>query len=499
MDDLDPGQRGVGDMDIDALRRHGHRVVDWIADYLDGIGELPVLSPLEPGAVAKQLQPSAPTAPEPMEQILADLDDVVVPGLTHWNHPAFHAYFAITGSGPGILAEALIAAFNVNGMLWRTSPVATEMEEVTLDWLRQLLGLPQEFRGIILDTASMATLVALAGARESADLDVRGRGLAGRSEVPPLVVYTSEQAHSSVDKAAITLGLGHAQVRHVATDEAYRLRPDALHAAIARDLDAGARPLAIVATTGTTSTTSVDPVAAIADVRDEVAARAGHPIWLHVDGAYGGALGMLDSHRWILDGVERADSFVTNPHKWLFTPIDCTALYVRDPAVLQHAFALVPEYLTTAEAGTVTDYMDWGVQLGRRFRALKLWMVLRYFGADGLRDRLREHLRLTDLVVRWVDEHEDFERLAPAPMSTVCFRAAPRWLDDEDDASLRRLNEAVLESVNLGGEAYLSHTELRGRYTLRLAIGNLRTTEERLRHTLEVIAGAVAQQRPAGG
>ncbi len=487
---LDPAQQGVGDMGPEALRRHGHAVVDWIADYLDRVGELPVLSRLEPGEVTAATADAPPEQPEPMAEILADLDEVVLPGITHWNHPAFHAYFSITGSGPGVLAEAVAAALNVNAMLWRTSPAATELEEVALDWLAQLLGLPGAWRGVIMDTASMATLVSLAAAREAAGLQVRQRGLAGRADLPALRVYTSEHAHSSVEKAAVTLGLGRDGVRAVPVDDAYRMDADALGTAIEDDLRLGVRPLAIVATTGTTSTTSVDPVPAIARVRDRVVGGDGPDrLWLHVDAAYGGLAGAVDEGRWVLEGADRADSLVTNPHKWLFTQIDCSALYVAEPGVLQRAFSLVPEYLTTPERGEVTDYMDWGVQLGRRFRALKLWMVLRYFGAAGIRRRIRTHLRWARRTAGWVDDHPWLERAAPTPLTTVCFRARPPGVDDPD--ALDELNRRLLAAVNDTGEAYLSHTELDGRHTLRLAIGNLRTTEQRLERTHGVVEEAL--------
>ncbi|MFP5310380.1 MAG: pyridoxal phosphate-dependent decarboxylase family protein [Actinomycetes bacterium] len=502
---LDPEQlHGVGDMDPETFRVHGRTVVDWIADYLAGVGDLPVLSRVAPGDVRAALPAVPPAAPEPFADVLADLDRVVVPGTTHWNHPAFHAYFAITGSGPGILGEAVAAALNVNGMLWRTSPAATELEEVVLDWLRQLLGLPGPedpgggFRGIILDTASVATLTALAGAREAAGLDVRVRGMAGRGDLPPLRVYTSTQAHSSVAKAAITLGLGQDGVRSVATDAAFRLDVAALEDAIRADVQLGVRPLAIVATVGTTSSTSVDPVAEVADLRERLVEELGHPIWLHVDGAYGGMVALCEELRWVLDGVERADSFVTNPHKWLFTPIDCSALYVRDPGVLKAAFSLVPEYLTTDDPDAVTDYMDWGVQLGRRFRALKLWMVLRWFGADGLARRIRHHVAQARHVADWVDAHPRLERLAPVPMSTVCFRdvgdvgAGTGAGAGVDEAVLRERNLAWMRRVNATGEVFLSHTELDGRTCLRLATGNLRTDDARLERTLGVLERCLA-------
>ncbi|GGI04216.1 pyridoxal phosphate-dependent decarboxylase family protein [Egicoccus halophilus] len=495
-DGLDPAQSGLGDMDADAFRRHGHAVVDLIADYLEGVGERPVLAQVRPGEVREALPATPPRAPEPFDAALDDLERVLLPGITHWNHPAFHAYFAITGSGPGILGEALSAALNVNGMLWRTSPSATELEELVLDWLRQLLGLPAGLRAIVTDSASMSTMLALAAAREQAGLDVRQRGLAGRADVPLLRIYTSEHAHSSVEKAAITLGLGRDGVRTVPTDAQHRLDVTALGEAVREDLRFGYRPLAFVPTVGTTSTTSIDPVGAVAELRDELVAELGHPIWLHVDGAYGGMAAICPELRWVLDGVERADSFVTNPHKWLFTPIDCSALFVREPAWLTRAFSLVPEYLTTDDEG-VTDYMDWGVQLGRRFRALKLWLVIRYFGADGLAARIREHVAQAQRVVAWVEQHPDLELMAPAPLSTVCFRAAPEDLGGDEDAR-RRLNRAWLARINATGEAYLSHTELDGRYVLRLALGNLRTTDERLSATLAVLERELTTARAAG-
>ncbi|MEX1165179.1 MAG: pyridoxal-dependent decarboxylase, partial [Nitriliruptor sp.] len=480
---LDPGQLGVGDMDAASFRRHGHEVIDWIADYLEGVGDRRVLSDVAPGDIAGALPVSAPDGPEPFADTLADLDRIILPGVTHWNHPAFHAYFAITGSGPGILAEAVSAALNVNGMLWRTSPAATELEERTLDWLRQLLGLADDWRGVLTDTASVSTLVALAAARERADLDVRNRGMAGRPDLPPLRIYTSSEAHSSVEKAAITLGLGRDGVRLIAVDDDRRLDVGALREALEEDIRLGSRPIAIVATTGTTSTTSIDPVAAIADIRDEVAEQLGHPIWLHVDGAYGGVAAICDELRWVLDGVDRADSFVTNPHKWLFTPIDCSALYVRDVDTLTRAFSLVPEYLATDDEG-VTDYMDWGIQLGRRFRSLKLWAVLRYFGRDGLAERIRHHVAQAQQVVAWVEAHPHLELAAPAPLSTVCLRSV---VDGEDEDAATDRNRAWLAAINATGDAFLSHTVLDGRYVLRLATGNLRTTDERLEATLAAL------------
>lgn len=478
-----------GGFDAEDFRAQGHKVIDWIARYLSEVEQRPVLSSVRPGELRARLPLAAPEAGEPMAAILDDLDPLIMPGITHWNHPAFFAYFAISGSPPGILAEAITAALNVNGMLWKTSPAATELEQVTLDWLRQLLGLPAELRGVITDTASMSSFLALAAAREAAGLDIRERGLAGRDDLPALTVYASEQAHSSIEKAVIALGLGQRNLRKVAVDAEFRMRPDALAARIAADRAAGARPLAVCATTGTTSTSSIDPVPAIAEIC------AAEGLWLHVDGAYGGAAAVAPELRWVLAGAERADSIVVNPHKWLLTPIDCSAFYVRDPALLKRAFSLVPDYLRTAEgdAAEVENYMDWGLQLGRRFRALKLWFVLRSYGRSGLADHVRGHCRLARAFAGWIDAAETWERLAPVPLSTVCFRHRPdRGREPLDEAGLSAHNAALLEAVNASGEAFLSHTVLDGRYTLRLAIGNQATRERHLERVWALLQKAAA-------
>jgi len=456
----------LGDMDPEEFRRHAHRVADWIADYLANPSKFPVLARVQPGEISAALPATTPVRGEPFETIFSDFERILVPGITHWNHPGFFAYFAITGSAPGVLAEFLSAALNVQAMLWRTSPAATELEEVTLSWLRQLLGLPSTFEGVIYDTASISTLHALAAARERTVPSVRELGLAGRDPMPRLRVYCSDQTHSSIDKAVILLGLGQQSVRKIPSDSEYRMRADALAHAVADDRAHGWQPLAVVATVGTTSSTSVDPVPAIADLCGR------ESIWLHVDAAYAGVAAMVPGREGILQGAELADSLVVNPHKWLFTPFDLSVLYCRHMDLIRSAFALTPEYLKTIEAAPVRNLMDTGIQLGRRFRALKLWMVLRHFGAEGLRDRLAEHMRLAQLFASWVDESPDFERLAPVPFSVVCFRARAQQSEDAD-----RLNERILEAVNGTGEIFISHTRLDGRYALRLAIGNLHTTE----------------------
>jgi aromatic-L-amino-acid/L-tryptophan decarboxylase len=469
----------LGDMDPEAFRREAHRVADWIADYLAGSGRYPVLARVAPGAITASLPSHAPQHGESFDAIFADFERVLIPGITHWNHPGFFAYFAITGSGAGILAEFLSAALNVQAMLWRTSPAATELEEVALGWLRRLLGLPEAFEGVIYDTASISTLHALAAARERLSPSVRTKGLAGRSDIARMRVYCSDQAHSSIDKAVILLGHGHESLRRIASDAEFRMQPARLAAAVAEDRAAGWLPLAVVATVGTTSSTSIDPVSEIAALcRRE-------SIWLHVDAAYAGVAAMVPGYEWILRGAEHADSVVVNPHKWLFTPFDLSALYCRHMDLVRAAFALTPEYLKTVESAPVRNLMDTGVQLGRRFRALKLWMVLRHFGADGLRARLAEHMRLAGLFAGWIDADAGWQRLAPVPFSVVCFRALP--FGDQAEAESDAFNERLLEAINLTGEVFISHTRLNGRYALRLAIGNLHTTEGHVARAWELL------------
>jgi len=461
----------LGDMSAEDFRRYGHQVVEWIADYLSHPERYPVLSQNQPDQVKEALPARAPERGEAMEAMLADLDRVIVPGVTHWNHPGFFAYFAISGSAPGILGEMLSAAFNVNAMLWRTSPSATELEEVTLEWLRQLIGLPERFEGVIYDTASISTLCAIAAAREAAGLEVREQGLGATGA--KLRMYASEHVHSSVDKSAITLGIGQAGLRKIACDAEYRMDPKALEDAVQEDRANGWRPFCVVATTGTTSTTSIDPVPAIADICE----REG--LWLHVDAAYGGSAAVVPEMRWVLEGCDRADSLVVNPHKGLFVPVDLSVLYCRKMSVLRSAFSLVPEYLRTGEGGEVKNFMDYGPQLGRRFRAIKFWFVMRYFGVEGLQSRIRLQIALAREFADWVDQSDDFERLAPVPFSLVCFRAHPQSVSREAD--LDALNERLMNEVNRRGRVYLSHTKLAGKLTLRLAIGNIRTTREHVK------------------
>ena len=484
--------RHRGDMSADEFRKRGHDMVEWIARYMESAESYPVLSRVAPGDIRSALPTSAPESGESFDAMMSDFDRVLMPGMTHWNHPGFFAYFAITASAPGVLADFLSSALNQQAMLWRTSPAATELEEVALGWLRRMLGLPDSFEGVIYDTASVSTLHALTAAREVAVPGVRRLGLAGRADVPRLRVYCSDQTHSSIDKGVILAGFGHEALRKIPSDDAFRMRPELLCAAIAEDRGNLILPVAAVATIGTTSTTSVDPVAAIADIC------AAEAIWLHVDGAYGGVTAMLPECAHHFAGLARADSFVVNPHKWLFTPFDLSAFFCRRMDVIRQAFSLTPEYLKTPGAGNASataaprNLMDTGVQLGRRFRSLKLWMILRYFGAEGVRDRLRYHIKLAQDFGSWVDADPDFERLAPTPFSVVCFRANPAGRA-MSEADLNALNERLIGRVNETGEVFLSHTVLRGRYTLRLAVGNLKTTDRHVARAWEILRDCLRQ------
>ena len=497
---LDPAQtEGVTDLDPEAFRAAAHAVVDRIADYLTSIESFAVFPAVEPGSLAPRFPAAPPETPEALEVILDDYRRLVEPNATQWQHPGFLAYFATTASGAGILGEFLTAALGQNPMLWRTSPIGTELEMVVVGWLRQALGLPDAFDGFLTDTASTSSLIALAGAREAAGLAASADGLGQHPELGRPRVYASAEAHSSIDKACMTLGLGRAALVRVAVNERYEMDAAALAAAIAADRAAGALPVAVVATVGTTSSTSVDPVAAIADVAE----REG--LWLHVDAAYAGPVALLPERRGPFSGWERADSIVINPHKWLFTPLDASLLLCRRMDALRSAFSLVPEYLRTLDRDApVRDVNEYTPQLGRRFRALKLWIQLRWFGLDGLRRRIRRHLELAEAFAGWVDGSEDWERLAPVPFSTVCFRWRPRSFVglEEEPAVARWLDEAnaaVMDAVNRSGEVFLSHTRLRDRFTIRVAVGNLRTEERHVRRAWELLRQAAAAVGPPPG
>jgi aromatic-L-amino-acid decarboxylase len=453
-------------MSPDEFRRHGHGLVDWIADYLAHPERYPVLPKIEPGALSGALPPSGPEQAEPMDAILKDFENLIVPAITHWNNPGFMGYFAVSATGPGILGEMLAAALNANGMLWKTSPAVTELEQVTLAWLREWLGLPDPLFGIIFDTASTGVMHAIAAAREWADPGIRIQG--GSQN---LVLYTSEHAHNSVEKGAIAIGIGQQNVRMISTDAEFRMRPGALADAIERDRAAGLRPFCVVPTVGTTSTSSIDPVPEIADIAERFG------LWMHVDAAYGGSAALAPEFRHVLAGAERADSLIVNPHKWMGIPIDLSVLYTRKPEIFKRAFSLVPEFLRTAEDSRAVNLMDYGVPLGRRFRALKLWFVMRYYGREGLAARIRDHVAWAQELAGTIAADGRFELCAPVPLSLVCFRRK-----GSDEA-----NRELLEQVNASGEVLLSHTALNGRFVLRLAIGNHNTTRRHVQRAWEII------------
>ncbi|HEX9962422.1 MAG TPA: pyridoxal-dependent decarboxylase [Pyrinomonadaceae bacterium] len=469
-------QKNYGDMPKEDFRRFGHEIVDWIADYFERLEDFPVLSQNQPNDLKNALPTQAPERGEDFAKVLKDVEKLILPAVTHWNHPNFHGLFSTSTSSVGVFGEMLSAAFDMKAMLWRTSPASTELEEVVLDWLRQMMALPAEFKGIIYDTASVSTLHAIAVAREKLNLSIREDGMSGRDDLPLLRVYCSEHVHSSIDKAVILLGLGQKSLRKIPAGERFEMLPEKLAEAVEEDRRNGFLPFCVVATVGTTSSSSVDPVERIADVCEK------HNLWLHVDTAYAGSTAIVPEFREYFKGMNRADSIVTNPHKWLFTPFDLSVLYVRDLDLLKKTFSLVAEYLKVTES--VTNQMDYGIQLGRRFRSLKLWFVMRYFGQQGLIERLREHCRLAKLFASWVDESDNFELVAPVPFALVCFRAAPEGLAE---AELDALNEKIMNDINASGAAYLSHTKLGGKFTLRLSVGSIRVEERHIRKVWDLL------------
>ena len=456
------------------FRRAGHQFIDWIAEYFENVEKYPVLSPVEPGDI-KTLVPAVPPARgEAMETLFRDFETIIMPGVSHWQHPGWFAYFPANNSPASVLGELLTAGLGAQCMVWQTSPAAAELEEVVLDWLRQMIGLPDGFAGVIQDTASTATLCALISARERATgFESNESGLKA-----PLTVHASEEAHSSVEKAVKIAGYGRRSLRRAPTDGRFALVPDKLEEALAKDKEAGLVPACVVATVGTTSSGAIDPLRPIAEICRRYGA------WLHVDAAWAGTAALLPEKRWILDGAEMADSLVFNPHKWMLTNFDCSAYFVRDPGTLIRTFEIHPEYLKTGVDAKVRNYRDWGIQLGRRFRALKLWFVIRSYGVEGLQAMVREHLRLAALVRDWVEADPRFELLAPVELGLVCFRLN----DGRDEEGLEVLNRRFLERVNASGSVFLSSTTLRGKYTIRLVVGQ-RTTEERhVRNAWDVLS-----------
>jgi aromatic-L-amino-acid decarboxylase len=465
------------DLTSDEFRSAGHKLIDWVADYLDGVDQYDVLSRVKPGEIEKQFAAKPSIDGRPYEAILAEVDEKIMPGITHWNHPAFFAYFSITGSQAGILAELLTAALNVNGMIWRTSPSLTELETVTLRWLREALGLPDDLFGIINDTASINSFLALAAARQRAAPNMRTHGFAG---APTMRVYCSEHAHSSIEKGALALGLGIEGVVKIPGDDTFAMSVDALEAAISRDRAAGFVPCAISATVGTTSSAAIDPVRRIAAIAKRENA------WLHVDAAYAGPATICPEFRWLWDAIESADSIVVNPHKWLFTPIDCSVLYTRHPDVLRETFSLVPEYLKTTDTAEV-NYMDYGLQLGRRFRALKLWFLFEHYGIAKMQSVIRQHVADAARLASELQKRDDVELIAPQNLSVVVFRKVVRNDGVIDEAASERASIEALERMNASGRLFVSHTRLANRYGIRVAIGNGATEWEHVARVLEYL------------
>ena len=464
-------------MDAKEFRRQAYLMVDWMADYLETVENLPVKSQVEPHYIYNQLPSSPPETSESMETIFEDFKKIILPGITHWQSPNFFAYFPANNSYPSILGEMLTAALGSQCMIWETSPAAAELEEVTMNWLKEMTGLPSHWEGVIQDSASSSTLAAILSARERASgFNINEQGFTSKEKFR---IYCSTETHSSVDKAVKIAGLGKANLKKIGVDKNFSLNPEALEQAIIQDLSNGFNPMCVVATLGTTSSTAIDPIEKIATICNK------YNIWLHIDGAFAGTALLLPEFRWMIKGIEKADSFVFNPHKWMFTNFDCSAFFVKDKEPLLRTFEILPEYLRTTTHGKVNDYRDWGVQLGRRFRALKLWFVIRNFGVEGLQEKIRLHIGLGQHFAQLVENHSEFEILAPHPFSVVCFRYIPEGVNDVD--RINAVNEILLKSINKTGKAYITHTRLGSKYTLRMVIGQTNVTKQHVDAAWELI------------
>lgn len=470
-------------INLNDFRTHGHQLIDWVADYFENIQTYPVQSQVAPGDILQQLPAAAPAHGEDFDRIFEDFQKIIMPGITHWQHPGWHGYFTANNSYPSVLAELLTAALGAQCMSWSTSPAATELEQRVMEWLRDMTGLPRHFSGVIQDSASTATLVSLLTARETKTNYAINAG--GFQSQPSFTLYCSEQAHSSIERAVKIAGFGRESLRKIAVDENFAMLPTALDEAIISDLSAGHVPLAVIAAIGTTGSTAVDPLKEIGTICQK------HNLWLHVDAAWAGSAMVLPELRYMIDGVEMTDSYVFNPHKWMFTNFDASAYFVADKAALIRTFEILPEYLKTKEGDTVNNYRDWGIQLGRRFRALKLWFVIRSYGVDALQQTIGNHIRWATDFGRWVDEDAQWELLAPAPLATVCFRYNPHRSDDE--AALNKLNQRLLESVNRSGMIFISHTTLGTKYTLRMVVGQTHTQQHHVALAWEVIKTAATK------
>ena len=460
-------------MDKELFKEFGYKFVDWVADYMAELEKFPVLSQVEPGEIRNKLPLEPPVQGEPMERIFHDFKEILLPGISHWQHPSWYAYFPATNSPPSILAELLTAALGAQCMIWQTSPAAAELEEIVLEWLRKILGLPEGMAGVIQDSASTATLCALLTAREKiTDYKANQKGLK-----KPLVVYASEETHSSIEKGVKIAGYGKQNLHYIPTDSSFAMKPSKLEQAVMQDKVRGLISACVVATLGTTSSTAIDPLDAIGKICRN------HGLWLHVDAAFAGTAFILPEYKWMLKGIEHVDSFVFNPHKWMLTNFDCSAYFVKDPGALIQTFEIHPEYLKTGMDTQVKNFRDWGIQLGRRFRALKLWFVIRSYGVQGLQKMVREHIRFARMFKEWVGEHESFELMAPVNLSLVCFRLN----NGQDEKVLNDLNKQLLENINQTGKIFLTHTSLRGKYVLRMAIGSRTTEEQDVREAWELI------------
>jgi aromatic-L-amino-acid decarboxylase len=456
-------------MELNEFRKRGYEIVDWIGDYFEHIGDYPVKSGVAQGETIKKLPKGPPEQSESFDVIFKDFNEIIVPGITHWQHPSWFAYFNANTSYPSILAEMLTAAMGAQCMSWQTSPAASELEERVMEWTARLIGLPGQWDGVIQETASAATLCSLLSAREKyTGYSVNRSGL---YDMKKFTVYCSTEAHSSIEKAVKIIGLGKDNLRKIDVDDVFAMVPEKLEQAIKQDKDQGFAPLAVVAAFGTTGSTAIDPLEPIGGICKR------HNVWLHVDAAYAGTALVLPEMRHLAKGIDKADTFVFNPHKWMFTNFDCSAYFVRDKEALIRSFEILPEYLKTREGSRVNNYRDWGIQLGRRFRALKLWFVIRSFGAAGIREKVSSHHRWARELAAEIERSDNFEMLAPVPFATLCFRFKPAGVDDQE--TLNRLNQQLMETLNDSGKMYLTHTKLNGVYTLRLVIGQ---TNQEKRH-----------------
>lgn len=463
-------------MDLAEFRKFGHQIVDWMSDYLENVEKYPVKSQVEPREILSKLPLAAPIKGESFSQMFSDFEEIIIPGITHWQNPSFFAYFPANSSRPSILAEMLTATIGAQCMSWVTSPAATELEERVMEWLRDMIGLPKDFSGVIQDTASTSTICSLLTAREKlTNYEVNESGLFDQDI---LTTYCSSETHSSIEKAVKIIGLGKKNLRVVPVDENYAINPSILIETIESDIDEGKRPMAVVATIGTTGSTAIDPLKQIGEICSK------YKIWLHVDAALAGTALLLPEKRWMVEGTDYIDTFVFNPHKWMFTNFDCSAYFIKDPEALVHTFEILPEYLKTTAEG-VKNFRDWGLQLGRRFRALKLWWVIKHYGIEGLQKKIRFHLDLTKSLRKKIEASPEFELLAPVPLNTICFRYHPPNVDAEEE--LNRLNEELLQNVNKTGKIFITHTKLNGKYTLRFAIGQTEVQEKHINNAWQLI------------